>query len=193
MFCSRHDEITVDLIGKDQYIIFNTDFSKLFKFIPCPDPSHWIVRVTKDGNLDSGIFHLFFKIIKIGMIFFIIQNYSWLLGTILESFAQLAGVVINEVSISEYVFNPAKIWQYGYDAGVNLLKLATENDGFGSAMILTTLGMGILLVFGLLGIQMVVQIIGFYVVSFGALILLPWCRVHQCSILIFSQQLLLMA
>jgi len=117
---------------------------------------------------------LLFKIIKIGLIFFVIQNYSWLLSTILESFSQLAGVVVNEETVYEYVFNPAKIWQYGYDAGVNLLQLATNTEIFGLAIIQVTLGIGILLVFGLLGIQMVVQIIGFYVVSFGALILLPF-------------------
>ena len=117
---------------------------------------------------------LVFKIIKIGLIFFVIQNFSWLLSTILESFAELAGTVIGGSAISEYIFNPAQIWQYGYNAGVNLLYLAANTDIFGLSMIQISLGMGILLVFGLLGIQMVIQIIGFYVISFGALILLPF-------------------
>ncbi|MBU0744284.1 MAG: type IV secretion system protein [Gammaproteobacteria bacterium] len=123
---------------------------------------------------DLGWDKLFFKIIKIGIIFFIIQNYPWLLSTILESFAQMAGIVVNDASIAQYVFNPAKIWQYGYNVGVHLLQLAANSNIFGLAMIQLSLGMGILLVFGLLGIQMVVQIVGFYVVSFGALILLPF-------------------
>lgn len=123
---------------------------------------------------DVGWDKFFFKIIKIGLIFFIIQNYSWLLNTIMHSFAKLAGVVINGGSAAQYIFNPAKIWQYGYDSGVHLLQLATTSNNFGMVMVLISLGIGILLVFGLLGIQMVLQIVGFYLVSFGSLILLPF-------------------
>lgn len=117
---------------------------------------------------------LFFKVIKIGLIFFVIQNYHWILDTIIRSFAQLAGVIIKDATTTEYIFNPAKIWQYGYDVGVHLLQLATGSEHFGLIMILISLGIGILLVFGLLGIQVVVQIVSFYLVSLGALILLPF-------------------
>jgi P-type conjugative transfer protein TrbL len=123
---------------------------------------------------DVGWDKLFFKIIKIGLIFFIIQNYVWLLDAILGSFAQLAGVVINNTATAQHFFNPAKIWQYGYDVGVNLLQLATTNNNFGLILVQLSLGLGILLVFGLLGIQMVLQMVGFYMVSLGALILLPF-------------------
>ncbi|CAL7962558.1 type IV secretion system protein TrbL [Gammaproteobacteria bacterium] len=123
---------------------------------------------------DVGWDKLFFKIIKIGLIFFIIQNYEYLLGTVMESFARLSGVVINNAGTVKYVFNPAKIWQYGYDSGVHLLQLSTAGSNIGLAMIQVSLGMGILLVFGLLGIQMVLQMVGFYAVSLGALILLPF-------------------
>ena len=123
---------------------------------------------------DVGWDKLFFKIIKIGLIFFVIQNYTWLLDTIMKSFAQIAGVVIHNTAAAKYVFNPAKIWQYGYDPGVKLLQLATAGNNYGLAMTQVSLGMGILLVFGLLGIQMILQMISFYVVSLGALILLPF-------------------
>lgn len=123
---------------------------------------------------DVGWDKLFFKIIKIGLIFFVIQNYTWLLDTIMQSFAQIAGVVINNTAAAKYVFNPAKIWQYGYDPGVKLLQLATVGNNYGLAMTQVSLGMGILLVFGMLGIQMILQMISFYVVSLGALILLPF-------------------
>jgi P-type conjugative transfer protein TrbL len=123
---------------------------------------------------DVGWDKLFFKIIKIGLIFFTIQNYEFLLRTVMESFAQLSGVVINNAGVVKYVFNPAKIWQYGYDSGVHLLQLSTLGSNYGLAMIQVSLGMGILLVFGLLGIQMVLQMVSFYVVSLGALILLPF-------------------
>lgn len=123
---------------------------------------------------DIGWDKLFFKIIKIGLIFLLIQNYPWILNTILSSFAKLAGIVVKDGSIAEYVFNPAKIWQYGYNIGINLLKLATISNVYGLVLIQMYLGLGILLVFGLLGIQMVIQIIGFYLVSFSALIFLPF-------------------
>jgi P-type conjugative transfer protein TrbL len=119
--------------------------------------------------------NLFFKIIKIGLIFFIIRNYTWLLEVILQSFAKLAGIVINNQHIAKYVFNPAKIWQYGYNIGVHMLEFAAaENASFGLSLVESLVGIGILLVFGLLGIQMIVQIVGFYLVSFGSLIMLPF-------------------
>ncbi len=117
---------------------------------------------------------LFFKIIKIGMIFFVVQNYSWLMKTILYSFAQLAGVVVNNSAIAQYVFNPAKIWQYGYDIGIHILELGANTGLPGLSLLEVFLGMGILLVFGLLGIQMVIQVVSFYLVSFGSLILIPF-------------------
>lgn len=117
---------------------------------------------------------LFYKVIKIGLIFFIIQNYPWLVNTILSSFAKLAGVVINDASVAQYIFNPAQIWQYGYDVGINLIQLATSSNQIGLVMVYLSIGMGILLVFGLLGIQMVVQTVSFYLVSFTSLIILPF-------------------
>lgn len=123
---------------------------------------------------DVGWDKFFFKIIKIGLIFFIIQNYEYLLKQIMDSFAQLSGAVINNAGAVKYVFNPAKIWQYGYDSGVHLLQISTSGSNIGLALIQVSLGMGILLIFGLLGIQMVLQMISFYVVSLGALILLPF-------------------
>jgi len=118
---------------------------------------------------------LIFKIIKIGLIFFIIQNYPYLVETIMHSFIKLAGVIVNDAEAAQYIFNPAKLWQYGYDFGVNLLHSATNaGSNFGLAMIYILLGIGILLVFGLLGIQMVVQMLSFYLVALGSLIFLPF-------------------
>jgi len=117
---------------------------------------------------------VFFKIIKIGLIFFIIQNYVSLLDVILKSFAQLGGIVANTSHLSHVIFNPAKIWQYGYDIGLGLLKTAAVSSSIGLAIIMTTLGLGMLFVFGLLGIQIILQIVAFYLVSFTALIFLPF-------------------
>ena len=119
---------------------------------------------------------LFFKVIKIGLIFFIIQNYTWLLDTIIRSFAQLAGTATESGGdgLTHVIFNPATIWQYGYDTGLHLLQLATINNNFGLVLILVVLGVGILFVFGLLGIQIVLQLVGFYLTAFTSLIMIPF-------------------
>lgn len=116
---------------------------------------------------------LFFKVIKIGLIFFIIQNYAWLLSTVINSFAQIGGFVANTSQLSKYIFNPALIWQVGYNVGLGLLQIVATSNDFGLVILLSTLGFGILLVFGLLGIQIVVQLVGFYLVALMALITLP--------------------
>lgn len=123
---------------------------------------------------DIGWGQLLFKILKIGLIFFVIQNYAWLTDTVIKSFAQLAGVTVNNHEISRVIFSPGKIWQYGYDAGVHLLQVATAGSNFGLVLIQIILGLGILLVFGLLGIQIILQLSGFYLIAFAALILLPF-------------------
>jgi len=116
---------------------------------------------------------LFFKVIKIGLIFFIIQNYAWLLSIVINSFAQIGGLVANTSQLSNYIFNPALIWQVGYNVGLGLLQIVATSNDFGLVILLSTLGFGILLVFGLLGIQIVVQLVGFYLVALMALITLP--------------------
>jgi len=116
---------------------------------------------------------VFFKVLKIGLIFFILQNYFWLLDTIVQSFGKLAGIIVHKSDLSSFVFNPTKIWQYGYDAGIYLLKAAASGSAFGLILIQTTLGIGILLVFGLFGIQLTVQIVAFYITAITTLILLP--------------------
>lgn len=117
---------------------------------------------------------LFFKVIKIGLIFFIIQNFAWLLNSIIASFATLAGIAVNNAKVAGIIFNPAKIWQYGYNVGLHLLQVAAQGNNFGLTLIQCFLGMGILLVFGLLGIQLILQTVAFYLVAFAALILLPF-------------------
>ncbi len=121
-----------------------------------------------------GLDKVFFKIIKIGLIFFIIGNYNLLTDVILNSFTKISGIVINDGNVKQYLFNPANIWQYGYDIGVNLLKSAASGNLLGLTMIQLCLGLGILMVFGLLGIQLIVNIVGFYFVSLGSLIMLPF-------------------
>lgn len=117
---------------------------------------------------------LFFKVIKIGLIFFIIENFPWILNSIVSSFAALSGITLSGVKVAQFIFNPALIWQYGYDAGLHLLQASTISNNFGMVLIQVILGFSMLLVFGLIGIQIVLQVIIFYLVSFTGLILLPF-------------------
>jgi type IV secretion system protein TrbL len=121
---------------------------------------------------DVGLERLFFLVLRIGLIFLIIQNYPYLLNIIIKSFGQIAGTTTN--SGITHVVNPAQIWQFGYNVGLHLLQMATKTNNFGFTMILISLGMGILITFGLLGIQVVLQVVGFYMVGLIALILLPF-------------------
>lgn len=116
---------------------------------------------------------LFFKILKIGLIFLILQNFAWLLNTIISSFAQIAGHLAHTAKIEQFVFNPSTIWQYGYDAGLFLLKKAALGNSMGLIFIDIILGAGLILTFGLLGIQVVLQLVGFYLVALTSVILMP--------------------
>jgi len=121
----------------------------------------------------SSFDQLFLKGLKICFIFFIVTNFPYLCKVIFESFAQMCGLVGATKNLADIIFNPALLWQYGYDPGVSLLKIATESYGVGLPLLYLVLGLSILLTFGLFIIQIVLQILGFYFVSFTALITLP--------------------
>lgn len=123
---------------------------------------------------NAGWERLFFKIIKIGLIFTVIKNYPDLVNAIISSFASIATVSLNNSNVSALIFNPAQLWHYGYNVGLHLLQSATVSSGLGLALVLVLLGMGILLVLALLGIQIVLQVVGFYLVAMVSLILLPF-------------------
>ncbi|MBU2545744.1 MAG: type IV secretion system protein [Gammaproteobacteria bacterium] len=131
---------------------------------------------------------LFFKLIKLGLIFFIVQNYAYLTDSLIRSVAQVGGLIANVKHLDNIVFNPALIWQHGYDIGVALLKRASISSGFGLPFLEILLGMGILLVFGLLGIQIVIQLVGFYLIALIGLVLLPFGAFDQ-SIGMFDQSI----
>jgi type IV secretory pathway TrbL component len=96
-----------------------------------------------------------------------------LLDVIVRSFAQMGGVMANTENLDKVIFNPAKIWMFGYDNGLTLLKAAAVGTGIGLSLVQVVIGMGTLLVFGLFGIQIILQLVGFYLVACIALILLP--------------------
>lgn len=117
--------------------------------------------------------YLFFKVLKIGFILLIIQNAAYLLNIVLQSFVDIGSTVANAQHLSGIIFNPAHLWQYGYDIGLGLLKAATVANSMGLSVLLLILGFGILFTFALLGIQIVLVILGFYVIALIALLFMP--------------------
>ncbi len=114
---------------------------------------------------------LFFQLIKIGLIFFFVENYTSLLNSLLGSIhiigSQLGG------NTEKFILNPGLLWQYGYNFAVSLLELAATSDGFALPLIFTVLGMGILLVVGIFGIQVFIQVLSFYFVAAMCLFIMP--------------------
>lgn len=117
---------------------------------------------------------LFFKTLRIGLLLLLIQNYPALIDIIMQSFAQLAGTVVNNTHLTQFMFNPATIWQYGYNIGVSLLQFAAQETNQNLGLIHIMLGFGILISIGLIGMQIVLQLVAFYLVAFTGLILLPF-------------------
>ncbi len=124
---------------------------------------------------------LFFKVLKIGLLLFIIHHYPLLLNSILSSFSYIGSQVTNNSSAHQFITNPALLWQYGYNGGIILLKLATESSGFALPLIYMTIGLAILVLFALLGIQVIIQLVGFYLTALTALIMLPLSAYTPCQ------------
>lgn len=126
-------------------------------------------------SAESNWGRLFFKVIKIGLIFFVLQAFVHLLGLVVSSFADVGGVSANTANLGDIVFNPAVLWKYGYNSSLALLKSgAVAKNSFGLALIQVSLGLGSLICFALIGIQVVLQLVAFYFVSLMALLLMPF-------------------
>ena len=116
-----------------------------------------------------------FKVIKLGMIFFVISEYPTLLQVIIDGFTQVA-FQITPTGSSKFIFNPAMLWKFGFDHGIQMITLAVQYGTTNTAManLFLYLGFGNLLIFALIGVQIIVAVVGFYVVSLVALLLIPF-------------------
>jgi type IV secretion system protein TrbL len=115
------------------------------------------------------------KILKLGFIFFIISHYQYLLSILVSGFA---GVSLNASSAKAalILFNPDKIWSFGFDSSISLLQLAVQygTTNIGITMIYLVLGFGLLFMFALIAAQVLILVISFYILSLLALLLLPF-------------------
>lgn len=115
------------------------------------------------------------KIIKLGFIFFIISHYRYILSILVGGFAGL-GLGASTPQVTALIFNPDKIWSFGFDSSISLLQLAVQygTTNMGMTMIYLILGFGLLFMFALIAAQVLILVISFYILSLLALILLPF-------------------
>lgn len=115
------------------------------------------------------------KIIKLGFIFFLISNYSYLLQVLIGGF--VSGAIPNiDPKTASYLFNPDKLLSFGFDNSMALLQLAVQygTTNIGVTIIYLILGFGLLMMFALIATQVLILVIGFYVLALLALLLLPF-------------------
>lgn len=125
------------------------------------------------GNNAFG--RLLFTVLKIGFLLMVIREFDTWLGLILKSFAQIAQQTANATTAISLVDTPGTLWQYGYNSAMTLLKAAAaDHISSGLSLMLTLLGLGILLVYGLLGARLIVTLAAFYLTALLALIFLPF-------------------
>lgn len=116
---------------------------------------------------------LVFSLLKVGFLLMVVNEFTTWLSIILASCGQLAAAA-DSAAAFQLLTAPGEIWQYGYDSAMVLLKKATVDGlSMGLSLLLTSLGLGILLVYGLLGARLIVQIAVFYFTALIALIVLP--------------------
>jgi len=117
------------------------------------------------------------KIIKIGLIVFLISNYGTLLQIILDGFTRIGGAAGGGdiAAVKEALTRPAALWKLGYDPALRVFDLAAKADAQqpGLALIFTVLGFGLLASFGLIAAQVVFAIVAFYCVALVGLLLVP--------------------
>ncbi len=130
-----------------------------------------ILWALKRGEIISDFI---LKVFKLGVIFFVITSFPYLMKVLINGFTTVA-FQSNQQAIS-FIFNPSELWQFGFNAGISLLNLAVHYGtlNVGMSFIYLSLGFGILLLFGLIAAHIMVIIVGFYVVSLIALLLLPF-------------------
>ncbi len=116
-----------------------------------------------------------FKILKLGLLFFLISNYPAILQAMINGFTQVA-FQFSPSGSSQLIFNPALVWKYGFDHAIDMIKIAVQYGTSNTAMssLFLILGFGNLLMFALIGVQIMVAVISFYLMSVIALLLIPF-------------------
>lgn len=129
----------------------------------------WVIK--QDESL--GI--LAIKVLKIGFIYMVISYFPYLLQQFIDGFTQIAFQVADKKT-ALYVFRPGEIWKLGLKGGVTMLKLSVEYGTYnvGISFIYLILGFGTLIIFALIGAQVILVVGVFYAMAIVALLLVPF-------------------
>ncbi len=124
---------------------------------------------------EQAIGQLLLKLIRLGIIFWIITAYPHILQAFIDGFTKV-GFHISGAKTNHYFFDPATIWQFGFNAGIAMLKVAVTygKANLSMGLIYIILGFGTLMLFGFIGAQIIFLVASFYIVSLLALILIPF-------------------
>ena len=116
-----------------------------------------------------------FKIIKLGFIFYIINNYPTLLSLLVNGLTQISLQGVGHTA-AKVIFSPDLLWKYGFDSAISLLSLAVQygSTNFGVTAIYLTLGFGILTLFALIACQIILLVTSFYILALLSLLFLPF-------------------
>ncbi len=128
----------------------------------------WAIK--QEGGL--GLF--VFKILKLAVIFFVITQFPRLLQVLIDGFTK-AGYGLTGGQGGTSLFNPGHLWNYGFDASIALMKLSVQAATINMALsnIYLILGCGLILLFSLIGAQIILIVTAFYLISLLALLLIP--------------------
>ena len=118
---------------------------------------------------------LMFKVIKIGLIAYVISSAPMLVDTLIATFGQVGAQAAGAQGLNSVLFAPARLWEYSYDSMMHLLELASDpKTTVGLAIIQTALGLGTIVAMALITIQVVFQLVAFYFIALFGLLLIPF-------------------
>ncbi|MCF6766013.1 type IV secretion system protein [Thiotrichales bacterium 19S3-7] len=128
----------------------------------------WVIKQ------DESLGMLAVKVLKIAMIFLFITMFPYLLQQLIDGFTLIAFKVSGDEA-KAYVFSAGNVWKIGFKGGISMLKLAVEYGtyNFGMSFIYLFLGFGTLIIFALIGAQIILLVSVFYAMALAALLLMP--------------------
>ena len=124
---------------------------------------------------DNAFGVLVIKVIKIGIFISVIKYFPLLLHVIIDGFTFVGFKIVSDKA-AIYLFNPGKVWELGFQAGVSMMRLSVEYGtlNIGMSFIYLILGFGTLLLFAAIGAQIILVVSLFYIMALVVLLLAPF-------------------
>ncbi|MCF6775729.1 type IV secretion system protein [Thiotrichales bacterium 19X7-9] len=128
----------------------------------------WVIKQ------DESLGMLAVKVLKIGMIFLFITMFPYILQQLIDGFTLIAFKVSGDEA-KGYIFSAGNVWKIGFKGGISMLKLAVEYGTYnvGMSFIYLFLGFGMLIIFALIGAQIILLVSVFYAMALVALLMMP--------------------